>query len=157
MGEPEISGADHLMVGDGWQFTSPLSEVGALREASKSLLLLSEPENFKKFSMSWDTELPCLRCWNQFHCGFGFLSLMAIAMSLGKRSLSTKAWMIVVTRRDVTMIIAVAESRTDKICVTIFVTSAEYFIVAIAAPVMGKVYAHQASENLLIQNKMFVR
>lgn len=55
------------------------------------------------------------------------------------------------------MMIAVAESRTDRVCVTVFVTSAEYLIVAIAAPVMGKVYAHQARENLLIQNKMFVR
>lgn len=138
---------------DGWSFTSSPSEVFGLSDASKSLL--SEHENFKKFSISWDSELPCLSCWNQF--GFGFLSLMAIAMSLGKRSRSTKAWMIVVTRRDATMIIAVTESRTDRTCVNVFVTSLEYLIVAMAAPVIGKVYAHQASENLLIQNKMFVR
>ena len=82
---------------------------------------------------------------------------MAIAMSLGKRSRSTKAWMIVVTRRDATMIIAVTESRTDRTCVNVFVTSVEYLIVAMAAPVIGKVYAHHASENLIIRNKMIVR
>lgn len=141
---------------DDGTFPSSPSEVFGPIHASKSLL--SGPENFKKFSIFWDSEFPFLRFWNQFFCGgFGFLSLMAIAMSLGKRSWCTKACMIVVTKRDPTMTVAMTERRTARTCVTIFVTSVEYLMVAMAAPVMGKVYAHQASENLMIQNKMFVR
>lgn len=115
-----------------------VSELGGFREASKSVG--SELENFKKFSMSLEwSELPFL-IWNgHFLCDFGFLSLMAIAMSFGKRSCSTKARKIVVTRRAVTTSVAVRESMTDRAWVTTLVISLEYLIVATAAPVMGKV------------------
>lgn len=69
-------------------------------------------------------------------------------MSLGKRSRRTKAWTIVDTRRAVTVSVETTVSVTASACVTIVVTSFEYRIVAIAAPVIGNVYAHQASENL---------
>lgn len=103
----------------------------------------------QEFSMSLESELPCLR-WNHFLCGLGFpsLALMAIAMSLGKRSWSTKACKMVVMRRIVTMIVAVRESMTARACVTTFVTSFEYLMVVMAALVIGKVYAHHAKENL---------
>ena len=73
---------------------------------------------------------------------------MAMAMSLGKRSRRTKACNIVETSRAVTVSIATTESVTERVRVTIFVTTFEYLMVAVAATVMGKVYAHQANENL---------
>ncbi|MFS7937058.1 hypothetical protein Hanom_Chr05g00423051 [Helianthus anomalus] len=93
------------------------------------------------------SELPDLR-WNHFRTVVGFRSLMAMAMSFGKRSLITKACRIVVMSKPKTVRVAITERVTDKILVKVFVTSFVYRIVAIAAPVIGKVYAHQANENV---------
>lgn len=73
---------------------------------------------------------------------------MAIAMSLGKRSRSTNACSMVVTSRAVTVSVEITERITARAWVTPEVTSFEYLTVAMAAPVIGKVYAHQANENL---------
>ena len=56
--------------------------------------------------------------------------------------------MIVVTRSEVTVSVAREQSMTTRHFVRVLVTTAEYLMVAIAAPVMGKVYAHQVKENL---------
>lgn len=64
---------------------------------------------------------------------------MAIAMSLGKRSRRTKACKTVVISRPVTASVAAAESMTDIACVITLLTSFEYLMVAMAAPVIGKV------------------
>lgn len=73
---------------------------------------------------------------------------MAIAMSLGNRFLNTKAWRRVVTSKEVTTSVEIAVKIKAKVLVTQFVTSFEYLRVAIAAPVIGNVYAHHANENV---------
>lgn len=60
--------------------------------------------------------------------------------------------MIVVTSSAVTVSVAREQSMTTRHFVTVLVTTAEYLMVAIAAPVMGKVYAHQVNENLKLTN-----
>lgn len=60
--------------------------------------------------------------------------------------------MMVVTSRAVTVKVEMAESPTESDCVSTLVTFMEYLMVAIEAPVIGKVYAHQASENLSNQD-----
>ena len=74
-----------------------------------------------------------------------------MAMSLGKRSWSTNACTIVDRRRADTASVETAENMTARTWVTPFVTSFEYLMVAMAMPVIGKVYAHHDNENLYIQ------
>lgn len=76
---------------------------------------------------------------------------MAMEMSLGKRSRRTKACTMVETSKAVTVKVEMAENPTERAWVNAFVTSNEYLMVAIEKPVIGNVYAHQASENLLHQ------
>ncbi len=64
---------------------------------------------------------------------------MAIAMSLGNRSWRTKACQIVTISRPVTLSVAATESMTDRAWVNTHVTSFEYLMVAMAAPVIGTV------------------
>lgn len=78
----------------------------------------------------------------------GLLSAIAMAMSLGKRSRSTKAWTTVETSKAVTVRVEMEERVMDKPCVNGFWTSLEYLMDAMETPVMGKVYAHHANENL---------
>lgn len=47
-----------------------------------------------------------------------------------------------------TVRVEIAESATESVSVNQLLTSAEYPIVAMAAPVIGNVYAHHANENL---------
>lgn len=70
-------------------------------------------------------------------------------LSFGKRSWSTKAWKRVVSNTAATVIAAMAESTPEGICVAGFCTSLAYLMVATTAPVIGKVHAHHANENLL--------
>lgn len=72
-----------------------------------------------------------------------------MALSLGKRFWRTKAWNTVATRRDNTVKAAIKVSPIESDLVNQFDTFIEYLIVAVAAAVIGNVYAHQASENLL--------
>jgi len=60
-------------------------------------------------------------------------------MSLGKRSLKTNACNIVDTRSAITVNVEIRANATHNDLVTIFGTWFEYLIVAIAAPVIGKV------------------
>lgn len=53
-----------------------------------------------------------------------------------------------VISRPKTVRVAITVRVVDKDLVTMFETSFVYVIVAIAAPVIGKVYAHHANENL---------
>ena len=75
---------------------------------------------------------------NHFRVDFGLFSLIAIAMSFGKISRSTKAWRIVVTSSDITTSVAMAERTTDRDLVTMLGTSLQYSMVAMAAAVIGK-------------------
>lgn len=124
-----------------------ISQAGSLREASVSLS--SEFLYLRYCSISFISELPPL-LW--YHLGEDSirLSLIAMAMSFGNRSRSTKAWMKVVTSNAPTVSVATEQRKTFKVFVTTFFTTFEYLMVAIAAPVIGKVYAHQANENLQI-------
>lgn len=80
---------------------------------------------------------------------------MAIEMSLGNKLRNTKAWMRVVTRRPNTVIVATADRKMARERVTQFViASFEYLIVAMAAPVIGNVYAHHVNENLMPRKKL---
>ena len=64
--------------------------------------------------MALSEGFPCSD-WYHFLCGlFGFLSLMAIGMSLGKRSWSTKACKRVTMKRAMTVNVAMRESTTAK-------------------------------------------
>jgi len=80
-----------------------------------------------------------------------FFSVIAMAMSLGKRSWRTKAWIVVAASRAITVNAETADSPQERDLVNTFVTFAVYLMVAIEAPVIGKVYAHHAKENLLNQ------
>jgi len=61
--------------------------------------------------------------------------------------------MIVVTSSAVTVSVAREQSMTARHFVAVLVMAVEYLTVAIAAPVMGKVYAHHANENLKLTNE----
>lgn len=56
--------------------------------------------------------------------------------------------------RAVTVKVEIAESPTESDWVNTFLTSIEYLMVAVEAPVIGKVYAHHASENLMKQKNV---
>ena len=73
---------------------------------------------------------------------------MAIAMSLGNKLRNTKACRRVDTSKAVTIRVDIVARVNAKLFVTQFVTSFEYLMVAMAAAVIGNVYAHHAIENL---------
>lgn len=73
---------------------------------------------------------------------------MAMTISLGKRLWNTNACRIVEIRRADTVTAEMVERVMARAIVRTLVTSAVYLMVAMAAPVVGNVYAHQASENL---------
>lgn len=79
-----------------------------------------------------------------------------MAMSLGNKSRSTNAWMIVVTSTAVTVSVATTHRMRAKLLVAMVGTAFEYLIVATAAAVIGNVYAHHASENLQGKNIVFI-
>lgn len=64
--------------------------------------------------------------------------------------------MIVVANKAVTVSVEITDSAIERDCVTQLVTSMEYLIVAIDAPVIGNVYAHHASENLNPRKKLIL-
>lgn len=89
-------------------------------------------------SSSLSTGLPQMRCIRRL-LSFGRFSVIAMEMSLGKRSPRTKAWTTVETRRADTVNVDMAERATDSTWVNGVFTSAEYLMAAMAAPVIGKV------------------
>lgn len=60
-----------------------------------------------------------------FFRDLGLFSVMAMAMSLGKRLSRTKAWIIVATTRDMTVIAAIMDSPMERDLVNVFVTFIE--------------------------------
>jgi citrate lyase synthetase len=76
------------------------------------------------------------------------VAVIAIAISLGKSDFHTNAWRRVKMKRRRTMSDAMNDSSNANACVRDVVTSLEYWIAAIAATDMGKVYAHHRTENL---------
>lgn len=69
----------------------------------------------------------------------GLLSLIAMAISLGNRSRNTKAWRIVVTANAATVRVATMQRMTAKVLVKPLLTTLEYLMEAMPAPVIGNV------------------
>lgn len=99
--------------------------------------LLSEFE-YLRYSSTLVSELPDL-LWYHLRVVFGLLLLIAMAMSFGNRSPRTKAWMMVVTSSADTISVATMQRTIVRVLLTMLVATSEYLIVAMAAPVIGKV------------------
>ena len=92
----------------------------------------------RQASMSLASEIDVLQ-GECFLLDLGLFPLMAMAISLGKRSWSTNAWSMVEMSRTETVSVEMPDSTTESISVSQLLTSAEYLIVAMATPVIGKV------------------
>ena len=93
------------------------------------------------------TSVPDDRSCARILLNLGFRRVMAMETSLGKRSLSTNAWNMVVTSRPATVTVAMPDSPMESATVRTLLTSVAYVIVAIDALVIGNVYAHHAREK----------
>lgn len=82
-----------------------------------------------------------------------FFFVMAMAGSFGNK---TKPWMRVEKIRTQTMVVDIAERMTMSPLLRTFGTASPYLMVATAAVVMGKVYAHHATENLQISQLLLI-
>ena len=65
--------------------------------------------------------------------------------------------MMVVTSSAKTTNVAMAQRITHMTWVIVLLTTVAYLMVAIAAPVIGNVYAHQDNENLFKKKEKKVR
>ncbi len=77
-----------------------------------------------------------------------FFTVMAMATSFGKRSVHTKACRIVKIKRANTVAEDMTESTIARPSVIQESATVVYWIEAMAAAVMGNVYAHHAIEKL---------